>query len=185
MPTVFSVPLEFEVCILDDNYEICKTYPHKIRKIENYKIIKEHTSSNGYTACLLNRKLFYKHQIIAKQFIENPENYKCIDHINHCRNDNRIENLRWCSHRQNSNQRVDQTFVEKLPDDKKEIIFYNSWEFENLFFHDNNFYVFNGLNYVIKPKFVSGFGFEYVQLKDKFCKTRKIYMNRFRKENRL
>lgn len=43
------------------------------------------------------------HRIVATLFIPNPENKKCVDHINGVRDDNRIENLRWCSHKENSN----------------------------------------------------------------------------------
>lgn len=43
------------------------------------------------------------HKLVALSFIDNPNNYKCIDHINGIRNDNRVENLRWCSHSQNNN----------------------------------------------------------------------------------
>ena len=47
------------------------------------------------------QKKFSLHQLIAKAFIPNPENKHFIDHINHIRNDNRIENLRWVSHSEN------------------------------------------------------------------------------------
>ena len=81
MVAVLSVSLEFEVCVVDKDYEIATTFPHQIRKIANKKIIKEGLSSNGYVKCTLNKKLYYKHQIIARQFIPNPNNFKCIDHL--------------------------------------------------------------------------------------------------------
>lgn len=43
------------------------------------------------------------HRLVAEAFIENPNNYDCIDHINGVRNDNRVENLRWCTVKMNSN----------------------------------------------------------------------------------
>ena len=43
-----------------------------------------------------------QHRAIACLFIPNPEQYESVDHINRLVNDNRIENLRWCSSQQNS-----------------------------------------------------------------------------------
>lgn len=42
------------------------------------------------------------HILVAKAFIPNPENKPCIDHINTIRTDNRIENLRWVTHHENT-----------------------------------------------------------------------------------
>ena len=43
------------------------------------------------------------HRLVAKTFLPNPENKPCVDHINGNRADNRIENLRWVSHKENCN----------------------------------------------------------------------------------
>lgn len=43
------------------------------------------------------------HRIVAEAFIPNPSGYKFIDHINAIKIDNRIENLRWCTHKMNMN----------------------------------------------------------------------------------
>ena len=37
------------------------------------------------------------HRLISQAFIENPNNYKVINHINNNKKDNRIENLEWCT----------------------------------------------------------------------------------------
>lgn len=41
------------------------------------------------------------HRLVAETFIPNPNNYSDVDHINGNTQDNRVENLRWCTHQQN------------------------------------------------------------------------------------
>ena len=76
----------------------------------------------GYTQVLLsekNKKKWFKlHRLIAEAFVERPEHLKDIpfeelevDHINGVRDDNRVENLRWCTKKENLNYEL---FKEKL-----------------------------------------------------------------------
>lgn len=70
-------------------------------------IMKTYLSKDtGYIGLSLskNGKVRYAtiHRIMAEAFIPNPENKPCINHKNSIRNDNRIENLEWCTHSENN-----------------------------------------------------------------------------------
>ena len=45
------------------------------------------------------------HRLVAIHYIPNPNNYNEIDHINRNKNDNNVENLRWCSRSENVRNR--------------------------------------------------------------------------------
>lgn len=62
-------------------------------------------NSKGYLRTTLSKnnkgKHYSVHRLVAEAFIPNPNNLPCIDHINTIRDDNRVENLRWCTAEEN------------------------------------------------------------------------------------
>lgn len=63
------------------------------------------------------------HQLLAQLFIENddPINKTVVHHINGCTQDNRLENLQWCTQQENSKLKinpVESKLTEKLTEDE-------------------------------------------------------------------
>lgn len=73
---------------------------------KHYKDLQEYQKT-GYKFVTLFKnskgKIHLIHRLVAEAFIPNHENKTCIDHINTIRTDNRVENLRWCTHKENAN----------------------------------------------------------------------------------
>jgi len=56
------------------------------------------------TVDLCNKGIYKKvliHRLVWLAFISNPENKLEINHINWVKDDNRVENLEWCTHKEN------------------------------------------------------------------------------------
>lgn len=57
------------------------------------------------------RKDLYIHRLVAQYFIPNLEQKKYVNHINCIRNDNRVENLEWCSAKENTDYTLKQKHI--------------------------------------------------------------------------
>ena len=141
-------------CEVDHDYEIFSEYPYPIRRKGSDKVISEHFTNDGYVRCCLNNRKYLRHRIIAQQFLPNPNNLPQVDHINHNRADNRIENLRWTSKLENmknmsGQRRYHFTFLDELPDTSERLDAYNGHEFDGLFvdYENQKLYLWNGALY--------------------------------------
>lgn len=100
---------------MEEVWKDIKGYPHyKVSNLgnvmSNYKkdwhLIKLSKQYAGYLRVTLFNKNGAKtkrvHRLVADAFIPNPEGKETVDHINGVRTDNRVENLRWCSIKENN-----------------------------------------------------------------------------------
>jgi hypothetical protein len=106
-------------------------YGKRVYEVSNYgrvkingEIIIPRINSGGYYVILNNERV---HRIVAELFIPNPENKPYIDHIDGNRLNNRVDNLRWCTAKENANnpvtkQRMKNAVRPKLSEDHKEKI---------------------------------------------------------------
>lgn len=77
----------------------------EVRNDERNSIVKPMLSTSGYhyVHLVIDRKKYtkYVHRLVGDAFLENPNGYPQIDHINGCKTNNHVSNLRWVSVREN------------------------------------------------------------------------------------
>lgn len=68
-------------------------------------ILKPSKDRKGYLVVVVtdgvSKKHVKVHRLVAQSFIPNPDKKEQVDHINRCVSDNRAENLRWCTNKEN------------------------------------------------------------------------------------
>ena len=70
------------------------------------KILQECRDQHGYSTVILSycghRHSTRRHRLVAEAFIPNPERKRDVNHLNGNKSDNRVENLEWTTHRENT-----------------------------------------------------------------------------------
>lgn len=58
------------------------------------------------------KRIVYVHRMVAECFLDNSEGKEQVNHKNGDKSDNRVENLEWCSRRENMNHAIARGFIE-------------------------------------------------------------------------
>lgn len=105
----------------------------RIRKSTTKRIKKPEISKTGYPTIRLSYgvakkgKHFNIHTLVATAFLDNPNNYPCVNHIDGNKTNNDVTNLEWCSYSRNNKHAYDtglkkpyQTII--TPDQRVDVI---------------------------------------------------------------
>lgn len=188
----------------ESDYEIQTTFPYNIKNKKTGKIIAEgEYRQNVYPCVSLNNKIYYKHILVAKQFIENPDNLPQVDHKNRIKTDYHLDNLRFVSSSENNKNKsnykgIQYEFIDDIPDDAIVIDFYET-KTERKEFEENTYYYYHDDTnnedifyakitdniYKILHINTNKSGNEFISMNDINNQKVSVYINRFKHQHDL
>ena len=92
--------------VVSVNGDILKRYPRSCRyggRKDFYQVVNVKPNASGYLQVNvpIRGTTTLVHRLVAEAFLDNPNGYTEIDHVNRDKSDNRVENLRWVTHSEN------------------------------------------------------------------------------------
>ena len=109
-------------------------------RVSNFQNLSTHTCPGSF---IVNGRTECYHRVIALQFVPNsdPTKFTEVNHKNHIRNDNKIENLEWVTPSANRKDRLPykqqkKRYTDELPEGSIPITKYKDYSFNNGYFYD-------------------------------------------------
>jgi hypothetical protein len=161
---------------VNNDYSIHKEYPYAVIKKN-----KPHRYLKGSTALCIGPKIVQKDFIVAKQWLDNPNNYTYIEHINGDNSDYHLSNLRWVEHRSKSHKgSLKYEYTSVLPNGSDEVKSFNSWKFKGLYVCNEDFYIKDKNGYRKLAEMKDPYGNKHVNIIDADGHFRSISLNKFK-----
>lgn len=101
------------------------------------KLLKTKPGKDGYPRCNLGKNKKRVHRLVAEAFIPNPNNLPVVDHIDGCKTNNNVENLRWVTQQENVQAAYDTGLFANVGKHRDKAV--------AVFTEDDNCYVFDTL----------------------------------------
>ena len=90
----------------EGHYQVSNLGRVKSIKFGKEKILKQAFDKDGYLQSVLSKNnkhiTFLTHRLVAKAFIDNPNNYCEINHKDENKQNNCVDNLEWCDRQYNN-----------------------------------------------------------------------------------
>ncbi len=138
----------------------------RVRNKGNGYVKKPNICNGGYARIVILGKSNYIHRLIALTFIPNPENKRTVNHINKIRDDNRLINLEWATHKEQNKGRIGKRGGRTTPIVQYDLQDNFIQEFESIYFASKYLNVnknfestSNKISKVIKNKTYEAYGF--------------------------
>ena len=93
-----------------ENYQVSNLGRVKSLNYHREKILKQRKGKDGYLRINFYKngkmKNYMVHRLVAMAFIPNISNYNCVDHRDTNKENNKLSNLTWVTHKQNMNNEL-------------------------------------------------------------------------------